>query len=133
MKQHAARVAALLVACAVTGCAAAPPSSNTLSPPGEITLQAGAQAVLPGQATLRYLGVSNDSRCPPQVQCIQAGDADVGFQYEADGQRVDVTLNTARATTRAIGPWSLHLLRLAHGPAPAVTVRIDDQPGRVPP
>lgn len=99
-----------------------------MTPPGELTLQPGTRAALPDGAWLQYLGVSNDSRCPPDVQCIQAGDADVRFRFEAAGGGSDVTLNTANATVRPIGRWQLRLLRLEHGPAPAVTVRVDAAP-----
>lgn len=90
------------------------------------SLQPGEHIALPGDATLRYLRVTADSRCQPDVQCIRAGDADVAFEFvPANGAPVSVNLNVPEAPSAPIGKWQLRLLGLEFGEAPSVTVRID--------
>lgn len=92
------------------------------------TLQPGERVSLPGNASLRYLSIANDSRCPPGVQCIRAGDADVLFEFvpSAGGTTAQVTLNTENAPSAPIGAWRLQLLTLEHGESPRATVRVDE-------
>jgi hypothetical protein len=85
----------------------------------------GQQVSLPDASTLRYAGIANDSRCPPDVQCIRAGDADVLFDHAFQGGTHRVTLNTERLRATTLGAWQLQLIDLAPGVAPRVTVRIE--------
>ena len=90
------------------------------------TLQPGERVALPDNASLRYLRVTADSRCPPDVQCIRAGDADVAFEFRSGAGIVhSITLNTANAPTAPIGRWRLRLLSLGTGPSPPVTLQVD--------
>ena len=56
---------------------------------------------LPDGATLRHVTVPQDSRCPPDVQCIRAGDADIEFAFTplaartVDRATLNVSVNTA--------------------------------------
>ncbi|HEY5614303.1 MAG TPA: hypothetical protein VIK70_11980 [Lysobacter sp.] len=91
-----------------------------------VTLQPGERVTLPDSASLRYLRVTADSRCPPDVQCIRAGDADVAFEFRSGaGSGHSITLNTANAPAAPIGRWRLRLLSLGSGPAPPVTFQVD--------
>lgn len=113
-----ALLALLATACATTGRSAALGEPVTLAP--------GEQVALPQDATLRYSGVTADSRCAPDVQCIRAGDADVAFQFNpGSGAASTVLLNTADAPVAIVGAWRLRLLSLEFGPSPRVTVRVD--------
>ena len=95
-----------------------------------VTLQPGGRVTLPDNTSLRYLGVTADSRCPPDVQCIRAGDADVAFEFRSGaGIGRSITLNTANAPAAPIGRWWLRLLSLGSGPAPRVTFQVDGDPG----
>jgi len=85
----------------------------------------GQQVSLPDASTLRYAGIANDSRCPPDVQCVRAGDADVLFDHALQGSTHRVTLNTERLRATTLGAWQLQLIDLAPGDAPRVTVRIE--------
>jgi len=118
---------ACLVSCAASalpGCASS--GVRTATPGQPITLQAGERVALPGDAALRYVAVTADSRCAPGMQCIRAGDADVAFEFiPANGAPVSVSLNTPGDPTAPIGDMQLRLLSLEFGDAPAVTVRID--------
>lgn len=111
-------------ASALTGCASS--EARTATPGQPLTLQVGERVALPGDAALRYVGVTADSRCPPGVQCIRAGDADAAFEFTpAGGAPVAVTLNTPESPSAAIGDWQLRLLSLDFGEAPQVTVQVD--------
>ena len=95
-----------------------------------VTLQPGERITLPNNTSLRYLGVTADSRCPPDVQCIRAGDADVAFEFRpGTGIGRSIILNTANAPAAPIGGWRLRLLSLGSGPAPRVTLQVDGAPG----
>jgi hypothetical protein len=86
----------------------------------------GQRVSLPDAATLHYIGIANDSRCPPRVQCIRAGDADVLFDYTpGSGTAARIVLNTERTRSSSLGAWRLQLLDLARGAAPRATLRID--------
>lgn len=90
------------------------------------TLLPGQRITLPDDATLRYLQVTADSRCPPDVQCIRAGDADVAFEFvPASGAPISIILNTPEAPNAPIGDWQLRLLALEFGQAPRATVQVD--------
>jgi len=101
-------------------------SSGSIATGHDITLAVNQQVTLPDAAALRYIGTANDSRCPPDVQCVRAGDADVLFDFMAKGTPPSrVMMNTERARSVIIGAWQLQLVTLAPGEAPRVTVRIE--------
>jgi hypothetical protein len=106
-----------------SGCA----SSGGIAPGQEFSLDTGAQARLPDASVLRYVGIANDSRCPPKVVCIRAGDADVLFDHSVDrGPAQRVVLNTESASTVPLGAaWTLHLRQLDPGDQPRVTLRLE--------
>jgi hypothetical protein len=106
------------------GCASG--DVQTATPGQPMTLQVGERVALPGDAALRYVGVTADSRCPPGVQCIRAGDADVAFEFTpAGGTPVAVNVNLPQSPSAPVGEWQLHLLSLEFGDAPAATVQLD--------
>lgn len=118
---------ACLVSCAagaLPGCASGDVRAATPGQP--MTLQVGERVSLPGDAALRYVGVTADSRCLPGMQCIRAGDADVAFELTpAGGAPVVVSVNIPESPAATVGEWKLHLLSLEFGEAPAATVRVD--------
>lgn len=125
-------IAALMTLVVLPGCTTGASPSNPLAPLGQpIVMAPGQQIMLADGVTLRYLKVEADSRCPPGVQCIWAGVADVVFEFN-DKQKAShrVTVNTAPPATAAIGKWQLRVLALAFGAAPKATVQIDTAPGR---
>lgn len=114
---------ALLAVAALTGCSS--PALRMAS--GTPTLMSpGQQAVLPDDATLTYVTVAADSRCPPKVQCIHAGDADVVFQHRpASGDARRITLNLPEAPDAPVGAFTLRILALEFGGQPKATVQVD--------
>ena len=105
----------------LSGCA----THAAIAPGQSFALAVGEQVVLPDASTLRYIGVANDSRCPPDVQCIRAGDADVLLDHSTGGAATRITLNTERTPSTLVGAWRLQLLELAPGDAPRATFHID--------
>lgn len=98
--------------------------------PGEaFTLVPGEAVQLPDASTLRYVRVAQDSRCPPNVQCIRAGDADVAFEFTTSGGApVPVNVNLPEAPQASMGAWQLRLLALAFDDPGQATVRVDAAP-----
>lgn len=123
---------ATIVSLAMTlpSCTGANPT-RTAAPIGQpIPMASGQQIALPDGATLRYVEVAADSRCPPGAQCIRAGDADVVFEFtdkvaEAAQAPRRLTVNTDPPAMATIGQWQLRLLTLAFGESPKATVQID--------
>lgn len=116
-------LAATLLAMALTACAS---TSMRARPGASFQLAPGQQVVLPDDATLTYVHVAQDSRCPPNVQCIRAGDADVVFEHRpAGGESRRLTLNLPEAPTARIDGFTLRILALEFGERPKATLRID--------
>lgn len=120
-----ATVALTAATLALAACGGARNASGGPMPPMPATLAVGQSLPLPDRSTLRYVGVSNDSRCPPEARCIRAGDATVTFEHRAGAApaaTVRVIVPDAPAAT--VGSWRLTVDALAHGPAPTVTVTV---------
>lgn len=93
-----------LMSCVAAGCASpsqqtgpGSPSSGVLVQSGKaFDLAVGGQANVEGAAiTVRFTGVSQDSRCPSDVQCVWAGNATLKLTLTGPRDaRSDVTLNT---------------------------------------
>lgn len=64
-------------------------------PSTEVQLVPGQRVVLPGGDAVRYVTPVSDSRCPLGVQCIQAGEATLRFELEAEGRVHPFELSTA--------------------------------------
>lgn len=124
------RLLALGVIAALSGCA----SGGAVTSGQDFTMAVGQRVLLPDATTLHYAGIANDSRCPSDVQCIRAGDADVVLDYLSSADTAArVTLNTERMRSSALGAWRLQLVDLAQGAAPHATLRIDAATGATPP
>lgn len=124
------RFLALGVLVVLAGCA----SGDGIIAGRHFEMSVGQQVALPDASTLRYVGTANDSRCPPDVQCIRAGDANVLFDHAANsGSVARVTLNTERTRSVVVGAWRLHLVGLTPGEAPRVTLVIDANTGAISP
>lgn len=116
-----------LAACASD---AVPPSGGADAPKvadgAEFTLAPGQSATLADDSRLRYLRVVNDSRCPPNVQCVWAGDAVVAFEWTpASGPAQPFELHTGKEPrSHAAGGRTIALKTLARGEAPAATLTV---------
>jgi hypothetical protein len=123
-----------LSVCTLSACAtqAGPgdPGAATIADGQAFSMHPGEVVALADRSTLRYVHVGNDSRCPPGVQCIWAGDAEVGFAWSpASGAPTDFTLHTGKEPrTHDFDGHRLTLVSLERGPAPAAQLRLDAAP-----
>ena len=111
----------LLPLALLAGCATASGGGRMLAPGVPATLSVGDTVALPDASTLTYVGVTSDSRCPPNVQCIQAGSAVLAFRHGGHA----FTLETGKSTTTDLGAWRLTLVSLDFSEPPKATVRIE--------
>ena len=126
---------ALLASCASTtqdpGANAGVPAPTGTDIPLTLPLGLGESAALPDGSRLTYLRLVNDSRCPPDVQCVWAGDAEIRLRWQParGGPASEASLHTStlqgRQADRAFGPYRVHLEALERGIAPKATLRID--------
>ena len=104
-------------------------TDNAAQPSTTLTLALGAHAKLPDGSQLAYLELVNDSRCPPNVQCIWAGNAEIRMRWTPTrGNGKEFSLNTmpvgGKATSATLGEFEIHLQALERGVAPAATFEI---------
>ena len=130
-------LAALVAACALAACASDTSANSGGTSSQETTMRsitAGASeklspketVKLPDGATLQYLAVTQDSRCPPNARCIRAGDADIEFVFATGGgPQATVKPNLPEAPSKNMGAWRLTVEDLEFTDKPAVTIRVD--------
>src|SRR3546814_12966722 len=90
-------------------------------------MASGEQVALADRSTLRYVRVTNDSRCKPGRQCVWAGDAEVVFEWTADaaGAPESFSLHTGRGDrSRDLGGRRLTLVSLADGAEPEAQLKL---------
>ena len=127
------RIASLLLTSALlAGCAAAPatdPAAGAVADGSEIRLGIGENARLADGSRLAYLRLVDDSRCPPDVQCVWAGDAEIALRWQpASGDARDVALHTNTnpgPTSARLGERKVALVALQRGIAPVATLRVE--------
>ena len=91
-------------------------------------MQPGQPVMLADHSRLRYVRLVADSRGPPYVQCIRAGDAEIALQWTPEGAASqDFSLKTPpeQPQSRELGERRLTLLSLGRGEAPQAQFRID--------
>lgn len=114
----------LLAACGAGG-SAGPDLDLSRTAPIEFTLQIGGQRQV-GAAQITFEGVSGDSRCPADVQCVWAGDAAVALEVgpaAGDGPAYQITLHTG-VEPRAAEVLGLRITLLELAPTPVAGVPI---------
>ena len=128
------RIAPLLIACGLlAGCTTVPaanqPSASTIADGSDVQLGIGETARLTDGSRLSDLRLVNDSRCPPGVQCVWAGDAEIALRWQpASGRAQELALHTASlrgSDVARIGERSVTLVALERGIAPRASLRID--------
>src|SRR5262245_23660526 len=84
---------AIVVGVSVAACKSPTSESST---PTTVTLAPG-QSAHAGGATVTFVGVVSDSRCPIDAMCVWAGEAMAAFQVSARGldQRLELALRDA--------------------------------------
>lgn len=128
------RLLLLAAVIALTGCQSAgngSTSSRAATGQGDHVLHVGQSLVLPDDSQLTYVRLVADSRCPPDVQCIRAGDADIELRWtptagtastavlNSDPRNLQQAPNAAR-----LGTWQVALKSLDWQTPPAATVSV---------
>jgi hypothetical protein len=117
----------LAVAAGVGACqnnrSPAPTQDQAQANPGEIILRVG-EATFVDNIAIRFAGVLDDSRCPADVQCVWAGNAQVslvvGPRRGTQGPAEQVLLNTGQGA-KSGESWGLQLTLVDLTPAPRST------------
>ena len=93
-------------------------------------MRPGDRVTLPDRSELRYVDVVTDSRCPPEVRCVWAGDAEVAFTRTVAGAAAQsFSLHTGRgARSQDFDGRRLTLVSLARGTGPQAELRLDPAP-----
>ena len=106
------------------------PGARMIEDGQTFTMHAGERVTFADSSALRYVRVTNDSRCPPGVQCIWAGDAEVAFEWTAGSGAVTAfSLHTGKdPKQQVLGERRLTLASLARGDAPDAELRIERVP-----
>jgi hypothetical protein len=129
---HAAAMAGLLPLL-FAACSTPPAAANdqrAVADGDTFSLASGESVALSDRSTLRYVRVTNDSRCPPGKQCIWAGDAEVVFEWTAHaGQPESFSLHTGRGDrSKDLGARRVTLVSLARGANPEAQLKLDAVP-----
>ncbi len=115
--------AAVLTACAP---AHPVPTAVEVGPAGtEVQLRRGQSVRLGDSAVVTFRTVQSDSRCPRDVQCIQAGNAAVVFDVKTGRAAAEVVVLNTGQIPREV-PLMKKVLRLSGlAPVPAAGVAAD--------
>jgi hypothetical protein len=128
MRRHIVLCGFVCGAAALVACSEEPAGPK----PGEsFTLAVGDRVVLDTvHATVRFLAVSQDSRCPSQVQCVWAGDGAVVLEIApAEADAAEDTLHTNEESgppSALLGRYELTLLQLNPYPETPGQISPDD-------
>lgn len=92
----------------------------------DFEMGADEQVSLGGQGMLRYEKLVGDSRCPPDVQCIWAGDAEVQFSWTPNGGKAEFfSLHTGNEPrNRPLAGYVLELKSLGRGDGPRAALKL---------
>ncbi len=119
------RALALLAVLISAACGDAGDQAPKTAPLGApFTLQIGASARVGDEVTLRFIDVTNDSRCPADVQCIVAGEAKVLLHLTdptGSVHQFELTTPGPGASTATAG-YEIAITSLDPGPPPAAGV-----------
>lgn len=122
---------ALLNGCASQATAADPGPATMPLTEQSLSLKLGAQAKLADGSHLTYVSLVNDSRCPPNVQCIWSGDAEIELRWEPKGSGAAKTfslhthpLQGKGETSMALGKLHVTLTDLERGIAPKASLTV---------
>lgn len=120
-----------LAACASSTAAGGEDAGAKVADGAEFQLQVGQGVTLADDSRVRYVRLVNDSRCPPDVQCVWAGDAIVALEWApANGAAQGFELHTGlEPRSHAVGDRKLVLKALERGAAPAATLQVESGAG----
>jgi hypothetical protein len=120
------RIACTLMCLALAACGAAPVQQGRAVAVGtEVTLPPGDMVrVKAAELAVRFVGVSEDSRCPRDVTCVWAGEVKVQLEIHLAAQAASQTEVRAGDSTVA-GAYRISLVRVE--PQPKTGAKIAPQ------
>ena len=123
------RLAAILLSIVFAGCGAAPSQElPTVDLGARFTLAPGATMLVKNAGIkVRFIAVTEDSRCPRDVTCIWAGEVKV--QLEIDDTKATSPVEILEGGSAAAGAYRVTLVRVE--PQPVSSARIAPQDYRV--
>ena len=93
----------------------------------ELTLAPGQTVGVQGSnLTVKFTGVSGDSRCPADALCVTGGSATVRFDVTVGSTKRDFTFETGNLQPVAAGGVTVELLQLAPYPFSASPIQPQD-------
>lgn len=112
-RSHAALALVAIAACATV-------ETAVVADPGTpFTLPVGKTAVLKGNiARITFNRVTDDSRCPLDVQCVWAGDARIEVTVERSGAPAETTVISVTPPNNEVTAGGLRLRLVGLAPAP---------------
>ncbi len=119
-------LAALVICLALTGCGAARTQETKAVDPGaEVTLAPGMLVAVNGAGmTLRFVAVTEDSRCPRDVTCIWAGEVKAQIEIQ-ESTKAAWQVEILEGGSAAAGAFRVTLVRIE--PQPTSSARIAPQ------
>ncbi len=103
---------------AAFGCAR--PQSQEVPAGAEFAVPLGATAHVAGGPAVTFVEVVEDSRCPIDAVCIQAGRATVRLAVDVGGTRDELRLSTREgAVADTVGSYEIRLIALLPAPRAA--------------
>ena len=120
------RLVAILASLSLTGCVAAPAREVRAVEPGvEVTLAPGeAMSAKTTEMTVRFIAVTEDSRCPRDVTCIWAGEVKVQLEIQ-ETRKASSKVEILEGGSTVVGAHRVTLVRVS--PQPVSTSRIAPQ------
>ena len=118
-----------LAACTTTG--AQPADTNTVADGASVILAPGQSVTLADNSRIDYVKLDNDSRCPPDVQCVWAGDAVIVMRWTPAAAMTaqDFVLHTTLdPKSFDTGNRTITLTALERGDAPKATLQVESTP-----
>jgi len=117
------RIACILMCLALAACGAAPvPQARTVAVGAEVTLAPG-EVVLVKTAELavRFVAVSEDSRCPRDVTCVWGGEVKVQLEIQLAAQAASQVEVRAGDSTMA-GAYRISLVQVEPRPVTGANI-----------
>lgn len=127
----AGALAIVAIGCTSTSAAGESGGARNVAIAQPFAMVPGDSVALAECGTLRYVGVKSDSRCPPDRQCVWAGDAEVTFEWTAKGANVqsfELHTGFADKASKPLAEHKLTLVSLARGAKPEAQLRFDSAP-----
>ena len=122
-----ARVAAASVLLLLTvGCASAPPAGEgpLLAPGRELVVAPGGSVSTPEGASVRFVGVRSDGRCPRGAECVWEGEAEIELAITDPSGRRGLEVATTRDPHSAVTVAGREILVVRLVPEPELERRI---------